>query len=287
MNVAVRNAIQAAQTSQNIIQNLLFQTKTMENTKTQPVKTIPLRYVFVAIAGIIIFGLIFMSTGNAESKYAPKYKASAAQIEKLLRNSWCPMKRNNAADKLEDDNHGVKFDNMNRDQTALYRDMDCSKIKIDILVEFNPPKNLEKVSFIPTAKALSFDNSSFLEKPKELRPIHAGNQAYIDYAWEISHDRNFIYMLKAENGLISPDRRSDKVGLNGYYDYGFCQTNAGHHKQTVKDPRFFTDWKWQMDQCLEKYRGGTTFYGLKRFLNPVTKADKKLRENVLNSFTWA
>jgi len=114
-------------------------------------------------------------------------------------------------------------------------------------------------------------------------PKHKGSQKqqeYIDYAWEISHDMNFLYMLKTENGQISPDRRSMIKGKNGQYDYGFCQVNKGHNSGIVNDKRFFADWKWQMDQCWELFRGGTTFYGWKRFQN-----DAKFRASIKNSFT--
>lgn len=116
------------------------------------------------------------------------------------------------------------------------------------------------------------------------RPKHKGDakqQEYIDYAWDISKSSDFIYMLKAENGLITPDRRSIAKGKNGHYDYGFCQINKGYHRDVVNDPKFFTDWKWQMDRCWEKFKGGTTFYGFIKF-----KKNAAFRNKILNSFTW-
>jgi len=81
-------------------------------------------------------------------------------------------------------------------------------------------------------------------------------------------------LLKAENGLITPGRRSLTKGKNGYYDYGFCQINKGYHPKIVEDKRFFTDWKWQMNKCLELYHNNTKFYG------------KKNIPKVKKFFTW-
>lgn len=97
---------------------------------------------------------------------------------------------------------------------------------------------------------------------------------YIHYAWEISgHDKRFIYLLACENGEFSYDRRSDvgyKYNGKWYYDYGFCQVSAYFHPQIVSNDKFFTDWKWQMDQCHKLYKGGTKFYGL----NNINKCKK-------------
>lgn len=117
-----------------------------------------------------------------------------------------------------------------------------------------------------------------------LRPIHKGGpeqQKAIDYAWEISKDPLFIYTLKAENGHITIDRRSDKIGKNGWYDYGYCQVNKGYHPKVVNDPRFFTDMKWQLDQCYRLFKGGTTFYGKNRVLKEPAYAKK-----IKAAFTW-
>lgn len=109
--------------------------------------------------------------------------------------------------------------------------------------------------------------SGSIETQKEKRPkLTAGHteeqQKYIDYAWDISHDENFIYLLKAENGALSPTTASKGVNKNGYRDVGLCQINMGYHKKIVNDPRF-TDYKWQLEQCLRLYRNGTKFYAKK------------------------
>lgn len=87
---------------------------------------------------------------------------------------------------------------------------------------------------------------------------------YVRIAAEISgNDIDFLALLDAENALWTIDRPSGLVGNNGYRDYGFCQINKGYHKEIVNDERFFTDAKWQLEQCYKLYKGGTTFYGKK------------------------
>ena len=66
--------------------------------------------------------------------------------------------------------------------------------------------------------------------------------------------------MVAENGQVTHDRRSDKIGKNGYYDYGYCQINEGAHYEIVNDERFLSDKEWQIQQCWYLYRIGTTFY---------------------------
>ena len=86
-------------------------------------------------------------------------------------------------------------------------------------------------------------------------------QEKVLYAWEISKDAKFIYMLEAENGLWSPLRKSIMIGANGYSDSGLCMINRGYHPHIVNDKRF-SDWKWQLRKCLELYKNGIRFYGL-------------------------
>jgi len=82
-------------------------------------------------------------------------------------------------------------------------------------------------------------------------------QCYIHYAWKY-HDIEFIYMLAGENGLFTPDRKSD---VKNEDSWGFCQLNRIWHSDTVDDPRFLSDPYWQIDQCYEHWKGGTKFYG--------------------------
>lgn len=100
---------------------------------------------------------------------------------------------------------------------------------------------------------------------------HSAQQnEYMQYAYEISgYDKEFLYMLKAECGNIDP--RCQEIGTgNGK---GFCQHDINYQASTISDPRFFTDWKWQMNQCYSLYDWGilqgnqkyTMFYGLTRY----------------------
>ena len=82
-------------------------------------------------------------------------------------------------------------------------------------------------------------------------------------AWRISgYDKEFMYMLKGENGLFNHDRQS-LVYSNGVREpsYGFCQIHAGYHPKIVNDPRFFSDPEWQLQQCYRLWKEGTVFYG--------------------------
>lgn len=88
-------------------------------------------------------------------------------------------------------------------------------------------------------------------------------QEKIDYAYEISQDENFVYLLEAENGHFDHLRPSKSVGSNGFRDYGLCQINAGWHPAIVNDRRFRADWRWQLQTCLRLYQTGTVFYGKK------------------------
>lgn len=148
-----------------------------------------------------------------------------------------------------------------------------------------PPKVVVNVSTLPFTQEDGKSGSKPAELPqKNLRPVHKGSrkqQEAIDYAWQISKDPNFLYLLKAENGKVSIDRKSDVVGSNGYRDYGYCQINKGFHSKIVKDSRFFTDMKWQLDNCYRLYKGGTTFYGLIKF-----KSNKTFQSKVKAAFDW-
>ena len=101
-------------------------------------------------------------------------------------------------------------------------------------------------------------------------------------AWEISHDKDFMYMLKAENGLLNHDRQSE-VYNNGVREpsFGFCQIHRGYHPEIVNDPKFFTDPKWQLEQCYRLWTGGTAFYGWHRF-----KADWTFQQKVKSNFKF-
>ncbi|MEK7524003.1 MAG: hypothetical protein AAB588_03140 [Patescibacteria group bacterium] len=88
-------------------------------------------------------------------------------------------------------------------------------------------------------------------------------QIYVRYASSISgDDKNFLALLQGENDTFDPLRRSQIYDprTNSYEDsYGFCQIHRPSHRELVEDPLFFSDPFWQMERCLELYKGGTPF----------------------------
>jgi hypothetical protein len=96
------------------------------------------------------------------------------------------------------------------------------------------------------------------------KDVGEDQQQYVRMAAEISNnDPDFLCMLEGENGLWNMFRQSDYVNEYGVREdsWGFCQLNRIWHSDTVDDERFFTDARWQMEQCYEHYTGGTIFYG--------------------------
>lgn len=92
-------------------------------------------------------------------------------------------------------------------------------------------------------------------------PNHSLEQImYMNYAWEVSHDKTFLYLLKAENGQVSPYRKhtSSSIGT----DWGFCGINDYYHPEVVNSPEFLTDWRGQIVTCYRMYKEGVRFYGL-------------------------
>ena len=118
---------------------------------------------------------------------------------------------------------------------------------------------------------LQFPTSDFLKSIKDsegkwsIFPAISGHSLQqiqkLRYAWDISKDKDFVLTFKSENGTIDPNRRSDIIGSNGYYDYGLCQLNYQWHSEFINSPDF-KDWKKQMDYCYKIYlqRKGA-FYG--------------------------
>ena len=96
---------------------------------------------------------------------------------------------------------------------------------------------------------------------------------YVNYAYSLGWLK-FIALLEAENGLWSIDRRSN-IGYvrkwKTYYDYWFCQISEYYHPNIYNDPKFYTDWKWQIDKCYKLYKWGTKFYGI----NNIHKTKKR------------
>ena len=135
------------------------------------------------------------------------------------------------------------------------------------------PFNKENVTRIPTELHGGTENRidpcglSVIDCPQDA-PIKYGAPAYvqdrINYAWEVSHDRNFIYLLEAENHTWN----TTTVSYTG--DVGLCQINSYWHPDIVKNPNF-KDWKWQIRTCYSLYKNGTTFYGKYRIPKVINR----------------
>lgn len=145
-----------------------------------------------------------------------------------------------------------------------------------------------------TAKANTFTKddlgepiNAFLLYPVVMDEPYKTERA--SYAYQISGgDRDFVKMLQAENGAWTHDSKhplpyalcwtwdsfnrgvlpNQKACWNNpdrftktHYDYGFCGMSDGYKKHIVDDPRFLSDWKWQIEQCYNEYKAGTRFYG--------------------------
>lgn len=89
----------------------------------------------------------------------------------------------------------------------------------------------------------------------------AEQNATIAYAWQLSHDMDFIYTLNGENGKFDYQRVHDPRANTVGTDMGYCGINSYFHPEVVTDPRFFTDQTWQMQQCYKMWKGGVKFYG--------------------------
>lgn len=101
------------------------------------------------------------------------------------------------------------------------------------------------------------------------------------YAYQVSNwDMDFLMTLKAENGWFDMYKQSnvpDKYWANGREDSRWiCQLHRRRHKAIVDDPRFFTDYRFQVEKCWEKYSWWTRFYGYDvrlKFKNDFTILD--------------
>lgn len=97
----------------------------------------------------------------------------------------------------------------------------------------------------------------------------------VKYAFEIwLEDKRFIGTLEAENSSWSIDRRSNTWYMRKwkkYYDYWFCQISEYYHPKIVHDPKFFTDWKWQIRVCYVLYQKWTKFYGMSKWKQTIKR----------------
>lgn len=84
-------------------------------------------------------------------------------------------------------------------------------------------------------------------------------QAKVDYAWELSHDKDFVLMIEAESSF---NEYAVNINRDGSRDLGISQINTRWHKKIVNDKKF-KNWKFQMEKGYELYQNGTTFYGFR------------------------
>jgi len=122
-------------------------------------------------------------------------------------------------------------------------------------------------------------------KPKTIRRLNVGadNQEKVQYAFRLG-GAEFVYLLHAENGEWTFKRKHPVAYFrNGrrYYDFGFCGVSNYYHSKLIQDPRFFTDWRWQMEQCFALWKGGTTFYGKEHL-----RKDPSFRVSIVNQYVF-
>lgn len=116
-------------------------------------------------------------------------------------------------------------------------------------------------------KALDFGAADHFQPLRMVEmPNHSEEQIQIiNYAYEISNqNKTFVYLLKAENGNISPQTVHDNGANAVGTDHGLCGISDYYHPEIVNDPRFLSDWQWQVRECYRLFTGGTKFYGLSR-----------------------
>lgn len=131
--------------------------------------------------------------------------------------------------------------------------------------------------FVAANIVRSNEEQQYIESMDLVGDYNAYQRKWMNEAWKMSNDKEFMYMLKAENGLLNHDRQA----TSGEPSFGFCQTHQKYHPEIVNDPRFFTEPLWQLEQCYRLYKGGTRFYAVDRMRN-----DANFRAQVESSFIF-
>ena len=140
--------------------------------------------------------------------------------------------------------------------------MACNAIAAQDLIELSLEQDWVVLNELKAAPPEEVIENKCSKIPTKIGGSNEQNK-YLTYAYNLDDcKRGFVKMLVAENGSINPETQS-KFVKNGIREdsWGFCQLHRQWHSDVVDDPRFFTDWKWQIDKCFEKYKGGTVFYG--------------------------
>jgi len=83
------------------------------------------------------------------------------------------------------------------------------------------------------------------------------------YAYRISSwDMDFLMTLKAENWAFDMYKQSNVVKNWKREDsWWLCQLHRAWYRDIVDNPLFWSDWKRQVEQCWDKYKWWTKFYG--------------------------
>jgi hypothetical protein len=90
-------------------------------------------------------------------------------------------------------------------------------------------------------------------------------QDLIDVAFRLWGE-SFVLTLNSESATWTTDRRSMKIGANGYYDYWICQLNMQRHKKFIQSEAFNNPYEqikycyWVRQDAIRKWRLKTTFY---------------------------
>lgn len=99
-------------------------------------------------------------------------------------------------------------------------------------------------------------------------------QRVVSYAYELG-GLDFVLVFECENGTYDMNR----LGDHGHA-HGLCQINDHFHKNIPAE--YFTDWKFAVEYCYQKWKSGTPFYG------PTTRRKstgwKMCKDYVLNRF---
>lgn len=119
-----------------------------------------------------------------------------------------------------------------------------------------------KVEALKLASEVSNNNLSFIQKI-------TGENGGMDFKLQ-SRVRKKIYVLCVDMpsafDCLPPDDPGYRIDSKGFYygpredSWGYCQIHRQWHSAIVDDPRFFTDKRWQMEQCYRLWSGGTKFY---------------------------
>ena len=85
-------------------------------------------------------------------------------------------------------------------------------------------------------------------------------QKYIQYAWDLTHNLDFIATIEYES-TRNPQRTCDIKGEDSKW---LCQRNMNYYPEVRKDPNFNDPYR-QIRTCWEKYKvlkdPGTIFHG--------------------------